>query len=315
MIRWPDFAAAPALAGVFICIMLTGCATPQVSSLQSGWPDNLPPRAQLADVPFIAQEDHECGPAALGMVLQAAGKPAALDQLNRQVYLPGRQGSLQVELLAASRRNGLPAYVLEPRLSAVLREVAAGNPVLVFQNLSLPIYPVWHYAVIVGYDWNQRNFVLHSGRTALAQMSFATFERTWARAGNWAMVALPAQRVPATASVEAYTQAIAALERVDPQAAGIAYASALTHWPDQPTLLLGLGNAAYAQGDWNTAQLAYTQAVNTHPEFADGWNNLAQLRLERGEPALALEAIAHAIELGGPRLPRYLELRQRIEKP
>jgi tetratricopeptide (TPR) repeat protein len=283
--------------------------------LQTGWPSDLPPQAQLQDVPFIAQEDHECGPAALAMVLQAAGKPAELAELNRQVYLPARQGSLQVELLAGSRRNGLPAYVLEPHLSAVLAEVAAGNPVLVFQNLSLPFYPVWHYAVVVGYNWNQRNIVLHSGRTAFAQMSFATFERTWTRAGNWSMVALPPQRVPATARLEAYAQAIAALERVDPQAAGIAYGSALTRWPDQPMLLLGLGNAAYAQGDWDTAQLAYTQAVNTHPEFADGWNNLAQLRLERGEPASALAAIAHAIELGGPRLQRYLELRQRIVKP
>lgn len=45
-------------------------------------------------------------------------------------------------MLVASRRNGLPAYPLKPKLEAVLREVAAGNPVLVFQNLSLPIYPV-----------------------------------------------------------------------------------------------------------------------------------------------------------------------------
>jgi hypothetical protein len=33
-----------------------------------------------------------------------------------------------------------------------LREVAAGNPVLVLQNLSFAWAPVWHYAVVMGYD-------------------------------------------------------------------------------------------------------------------------------------------------------------------
>jgi tetratricopeptide (TPR) repeat protein len=213
---------------------------------------------------------------------------------------------------AATRRNGLPAYQLTPDVDAVLHEVAAGNPVLVLQNLSLPIYPVWHYAVVIGYDRDKNVVILHSGRTARMEMSLFTFERTWARSGYWAMVALPPQRLPATAEPEAMAQTLAALERVHPAAARTAYASALKKWPDQRTLLLGAGNTAYALRDLPAAQLAYQSAVAAHPDFADAWNNLAQVLLELGQRAEAAQAIAKAVALGGVRLPAYLELQAQI---
>jgi predicted Zn-dependent protease len=51
-----------------------------------------------------------------------------------------------------------------------------------------------------------------------------------------------------------------------------------------------------------------------HPDFADAWNNLAQVLLDRGERVAALEAIARAVALGGVRLPAYLELKRKIEQ-
>jgi hypothetical protein len=130
---------SPALAGFFVAvaIWLTGCATPQVGQLAQQWPSDLSQLALLTSVPFFPQEDHECGPAALAMVLRSAGLPVEPEQLVSQVYVPGRQGTLQTELLVSARRHGLPAYVLQPEVAAVLREVAAGHPVLVFQNLGL----------------------------------------------------------------------------------------------------------------------------------------------------------------------------------
>ena len=137
----PPTRSSPALAGFFVAVALwlAGCATPQVGQLAQQWPGDLPQRALLTSVPFFAQEDHACGPAALAMVLRSAGLAVVPEQLVGQVYVPGRQGSFQTELLVSARRHGLPAYVLEPSVAAVLREVAAGHPVLVFQNLVCPI--------------------------------------------------------------------------------------------------------------------------------------------------------------------------------
>lgn len=304
---------APALAGVFVGALLAGCATPQVSEVLRDWPRELPPRSELQQVPFFPQEDYECGPAALAMAASAAGVPVAPEQLVAQVYVPGRKGSLQPEMLAAGRRQGLLAYPLAPRLEAVLREVAAGRPVIVFQNLSLPIAPVWHYAVVVGYDRDAGFLHLHSGRSERMEISLSAFERTWGRGGYWATVLLPPGQLPVTAEPERYLSAVAALERIDPRAAQLAYARALQAWPGQRLALLGAGNTAYALGQFEAAAEHFRAAVERHPDFADAWHNLAQVLLERGRRDDAAQAVARAVALGGARLPRYLELQERIK--
>ena len=305
---------APVLTGVFVCavLLLGGCATPQVAMLDARWPTELPAQVELADVPFFPQEDYECGPAALAMVAHAAGVDVTPDALVDQVYLPGRQGSLQPEMLAATRRQGLLAYPLKPKVEDILREVAAGHPVLVFQNLALSIYPVWHYAVVMGFDRERHVLLLHSGRTARMEISMFAFERTWARGQYWAMLALKPGQLPATAEPQAYTAAAATLERTDARGAQQAFAAALQRWPDDRAALLGAGNTAYALGQRDAAATAYRQAVLKHPDFADGWNNLAQVLLELNRRQEASQAIARAVALGGARLPAYLALQAKI---
>lgn len=272
----------------------------------------MPDKAEIKNVPFYAQQDYECGPAALAMVFSAAGVDLTPQQLVEQVYLPGRKGALQIEMLAASRRHGMVSFVLQGSMDALLREVAAGHPVIVFQNLSLPIYPVWHYAVLIGFDRERRTLLLHSGITSTQEMSFFTFEQTWARAGHWAMVALPPDRLPATAEATTMVQSIAALERIHPRSAQTAYATALKRWPQEHALLLGAGNAAYALRDLPEATDAYRLAVQRHPDFAQAWNNLAQTLLEQGRRDEAAAAISKAVSIGGERLPSYLGLQRQI---
>ena len=306
---------APAVAGVFLCAaLLAGCATPQVARLDAHWPPDLAVRVELENVPFFPQEDYECGPASLAMVAGAAGVQVLPQALVEQVYLPGRQGSLQPEMLAATRRQGLVAYPLSGQIEAVLREVAAGHPVLVFQNLAFSFSPVWHYAVVIGFDRGRNLLLLHSGRSARMEMSLFAFERTWARGQNWAMVALPPSRLPATAQAHLYTASVATLERINPKAAKVAYLSALQAWPKDRTALLGVGNASYALGERGAATQAYQTAVRQHPDFAEAWNNLAQVLWEQKQRREAAQAIAKAIELGGPRLPQYQALQHEIMK-
>uniref|UniRef100_UPI003568E200 PA2778 family cysteine peptidase n=1 Tax=Hydrogenophaga sp. TaxID=1904254 RepID=UPI003568E200 len=240
-------------------------------------------------------------------------KSVTQEQLTPMVYVPGREGALQLEMLAATRRLGLVGYPLEPRLDKLLSEVASGQPVLVLQNLGLSFAPSWHYAVLVGFDRAREEVVLHSGTTARLRMSMRTFEYTWARSEHWALRVSAPDHIPASAEAETWTRAVAALERVDPAAAHTAYAAALRRWPQDRISLLGLGNTAYAQGQLARAEGAYDMATRVHPDFADAWNNLAQVRLERGRLPLARQAIERALALGGPRLNDYKALQQRLE--
>lgn len=248
------------------------------------------------------------------MLARHAGVQVMPDDFTSQVYVPGRKGSFQNEMLAAARRQALVAYPLRPELEDLMREVAAGHPVLVFQNLSLQSYPMWHYAVVIGYDLAKKRIVLHSGLNERMDMSLFTFEHTWARGGYWSMVALPPSTLPATAGAVSFSAAAAGLERVNPAAAATAYRAALHRWPATREALFGLGNAAYAQGQKEEAATHFAATVRMHPDFADAWNNLAQVRLELGQHDAAAEAAAKAVALGGVRLPRYLALQQQIEQ-
>jgi predicted Zn-dependent protease len=210
-------------------------------------------------------------------------------------------------MLAATRRHRLVAYPLAPRMQDLLRELAAGTPVVVLQNLALDWWPQWHYAVAIGYDLDRREVVLRSGVTRRLTLSLDTFEHTWARSGHWAMAALPPDRLPATAVEATYLVAVAALEQLAPAAARRGYESALARWPGSVVARLGLGNASYALGDLPGAAAAYLRATLDHPEAADAWNNLAQALHESGSRAQALAAARRAVALGGPRLPAYRE--------
>lgn len=290
------------VAGVFILFaaLLSGCAT-QTRSLLSQTPSALPRRAELGATPFFPQERYQCGPAALAMSLASADIAVTPEKLVPQVYVPQREGSLPPEMLAAGRRNGALSMTIPPRLDALLTEIAAGNPVIVLQNLSLQWFPLWHYAVVIGYDLDQAEIVLRSGTTERLTLPLSTFEHTWARSDYWGMVTLPAGRLPVTAQESAAVDALVAYEKnVDPARARNSYAAALKRWPHNLTLQLGYGNTAYAAGDRVLAAAAFRRATEDHPDSAPAFNNLATALADLRQFGPARHAAETAIALGGP---------------
>lgn len=281
---------------------MAGCAAPQTTRLSETLGETaggLPPRAEIAEVPFFPQDAYYCGPAALAMVLAWSGLPVTQDDLVRQVYTPGREGTFSADILSAARRNGRLAVEVGT-LEAVLGEIAAGHPVLVFQNLALDWWPQWHFAVAVGYDLPVGQLVLRSGLDARRVTDLATFEHTWRRGGYWAMVALPPKRLPATAGEQNVLRAAAALERVErPGDAARAYAAILKRWPDSLGGLMGLGNARYAEGDYRAAEAAFRHAASHHAAAPDPWNNLAYALIKQGRKGEALDAARKAVRLAG----------------
>jgi hypothetical protein len=269
---------------------------------------------ELTSVPFYPQEEYQCGPAALAAVLNWAGDFVTPDELTPQVYLPERQGSLQLELIGAVRRHGRIPYVLRPQLESVFAEVASGNPVLVLQNLSFWWYPKWHYAVVVGFDLGHDRIVLRSGREQRHDIPLEIFERTWRRSHYWAMVVMPPDRLPFTAEEIPYVQAVAPLERLARwQETSVAYATALKRWPKSLAARMGLGNSRYAQGDLGGAEEAFRQATRDHPDAAAAFNNLAQMLAEQNRWPEARTAAQRAVELGGAQIDVFRDTLKQIE--
>jgi Peptidase_C39 like family/Tetratricopeptide repeat len=306
------------LAGfLFLSMALGGCALilPQTEALKAQRPAELPASAELTQVPFFAQEKYQCGPAALAMALNAAGVNVTPEALVDQVYIPARKGSLQIEMLVSARRHGLVSYELAPQLTDTLREIAAGTPVIVLENYGFRIFPIWHYAVLIGYDLDQSQVIRHSGIHERQTMPIGVFEYLWKDEGRWAMVAVPPDRVPVTASEVRYAEAVVALEKIGQvKNAHTAYNALLKRWPTNLAGQMGRGNTAYALKDVADAESAFRQATRDHPDAAAAFNNLAQVLAERGQLQDALAAAEHAVSLGGPLLAATQATRDEIRQ-
>ncbi len=292
--------AAARLAACALAAVLSGCAV-QSAALRQAPPAELAAPYELAATPFFAQEAYQCGPAALATVLRAAGLQADPQELGEQVFLPARSGTLQLEMMAGARRQGAVATRIPPTLDAALREVRAGQPVVVLQNLGLSFAPRWHYAVLVGYDLARGEVQLRSGSTQREVMALRTFEHTWARSSFWGFVALPPGRWPATAQEAAAVEAAVGFERAaPPREAVVMYRSAVQRWPGSATLAIGLGNSLHASGDLVAAAAAFRAAAVQHGSAA-AWINLAQTLRELGDLPAARTAVAQALASGdGP---------------
>lgn len=194
---------------------------------------SLPARVELQDVPFFPQERYQCGPAALATVLSYRGAAVTPEDLVQEVYVPGVKGSYDFELAAASRRFNRLAYKLEPNLVDILLEVAAGNPVLVKQNLGLTWVPKWHFAVVVGYDVKTNQVILRSGTKKRWRSSLRAFERTLQRAKYWAITVTNLHHIPVTATPERYLSAVQDVAKIHGSATVLpAYYRAKQRWPD-----------------------------------------------------------------------------------
>ena len=272
-------------------------------------------KVELTDVPFYPQVTDQCGPAALATVLNSANIPVTPEELRSRVYIPDREGSLQLELLAATRHYGRIPYVINPDLNALLAELQSGRPVLILQNLGPKLMPIWHYAVVVGYLPDERKFVLRSGDKQRLLMSSRSLVRTWQRADSWAIVALRPGNLPALVTPEKYLRSVAAIEAVgDITNAIAAYRTATEEWPQNDLAWLGLGNASYAEGELHAARYAYQKVLETKPEHAIALNNLSQVYAELGCRDDALETINSALSAVNTGDPVYRHLSLTLEE-
>jgi tetratricopeptide (TPR) repeat protein len=278
------------LAALALCALLGACAgTVRVAAPLDS--------VELDATPFFPQAENECGPAALATALGASGVAVTPDALAPLLYLPGRQGSLQAEVVAGARRHGRVPYPLSPALDELLAILAGGTPVLVLQNLRFSFWPQWHYAVVIGYDADDDTLILRSGTTRRRVMSAYAFDRSWRLAQRWAVAVVAPDAPPPAARLREWLRAASAFEELGrPELAETAYRAAAQRWPDSPLPWQVLANQRYARQDLAGAEDALRRAHALGPAAAT-LNNLAQVLLERGCPRTAGEAVGRAAAL------------------
>lgn len=275
-------------AGTFVCFAfllfsVSACTTFDVPTTSSVASTGLPTKHTIQNVPVIPQDDHYCGPAALATVAQYNGYNLSQDKAAEMVYTPGRKGTFQHDVVSAMQRTGLLAVPVNTT-ETMMEEVAADNPVLIFQNLGLSWKPFWHYSVIAGYDLPERKLLVHGGSKESKWKSFSTIGKTWKRTGFWGYVGVPAGEIPPTASEEDLLQATAALETAGlPDQAAKSYSAIQKAFPNSAGASFGLGNIAMTRENYSVAEKYYRQALSKEQGHVYAANNLAYALSKQGK--------------------------------
>lgn len=285
------------IIAVLLAGLLASCSAPQTRQLDSQ-SHTLESRQQLLAVPYFPQTPYQCGPAALASALNYRGVPVAPEQLIDQVFIPARKGSLPLEMTAAARGEALLPYPVDQYIRALLEEIEAGNPILVMQNLGFDWWPQWHYAIVIGFDLVEQDFILHSGTQKNYQIPFSTFERTWSRADYWGLVVVKPGQIPASATELIYLRTVHDMELVNPELDPTPmYRAAHQRWPSSPLPLLSYANSDYRRGKIDRAMKSLQQLLRDHPKNSQAWNNLAYAARDKQCYQLALKAARTAFRL------------------
>ena len=282
---------------VLLAGLLASCSAPQTRQLDSQ-SHGLESQQQLLAVPYFPQTPYQCGPAALASALNYRGVPVAPVQLIDQVFIPARNGSLPLEMTAAVRSEALLPYPIDHHIKALLEEIDAGNPVLILQNLGFHWWPQWHYAIVIGFDLVEQDFILHSGTQKNYRIPFSTFERTWSRADYWGLVVLQPGQIPASATELIYLRTVHDMELVNPELDPTPmYRAAHHRWPSSTLPLLSYANSDYRRGNIDRAMKSLQQLLRDHPTNSQAWNNLAYVARDKQCYQLAFKAARTASKL------------------
>lgn len=283
------------LAGLLI--VLTGCQTPPQTKLLLAKPPAIAPQHLIPQVPFYPQQEYFCGPTTLSEVAGFYGLKKDPATIAPATFIPGLQGTLQIEMASATRQLGLVAYEQRGSMSQLLSLVAENIPIIVLQNNALAWLPQWHYAVVIGYDLHSSEVILHTGVTEAYRLNFATFERTWARGNYWLLAMLPPEKSSAKLDPFIYTKASQDLLQTQQVDSGIAALKTATgQWPDYwlPYFLLGnyyFQSQPVVAAEWFEKGLPYARQEIAY------LNNYAVLLSEQGCQAQATTLIEAALKI------------------
>jgi len=276
-------------------LMMSGCASkePLISTELYN--------SSSIKVPFVAPRSDLCGATSIEMVssywqsITTYTPRLSKEELDARTLIPAKSGTLQVELMATARANGLLAYTLAPTLDALLHELEQQHPVIVLVNRSYSWYPLWHYAPVTGYNKKDQTILMHFSNRPNEAINIATFKRLWERSGNWGVVLLPPEHLPASASSEAFLRFAYNLEKTGMrEQAIIAYKSALQRWPKDIDILFALANAYYSSNKLTAAEQYYRKLLSIEPLHPLALNNLSDLLCHTGRQNEAMATIKKA---------------------
>lgn len=262
---------------------------------------------RLLDVPYLSQTEVLCGGAAVAMVLRYWGERQIFPEDFASLVDRSAAG-IRTDVLAAElTRRGWQSFPINGNSGSgdgwVRDHLEHGRPIVALIEVARRRY---HYVVIVA--WTSLHVVvLDPARVPFRVMSRGEFDRTWAAAGRWALLLLPAPDRP---SEELPTRTAPTLTPAPPgqgcetridemvrrgRAGAVAEVdagllSATLRCPHDPVAWRELAAVRFLQSRWSEAGTLAARAAELDPSDAQSWELLATSRFLSDEPESALDA-------------------------
>jgi len=281
---------------VVILILATGCTPKNPLPLGKNYPSSS------IIIPFIPPRSQLCASTSIQMVSSYWQSKTSyipklsVQELDARTLIPAKGGTLQIELAATARANGLIAYPLEATFEALFAELSQHHPVIVLVNRSYSWYPLWHYAPVSGYDGDKRTMTIHFSDQPNEALSIETFAALWKRSDNWGVVLLPPSELPASIAPKTFLRSAYEFEKIGMRKEAIvAYKSALLRWSDDLDILFALGTAYYHSNHLVEAEQSYRKILSIQPSHPLACNNLSLLLCHLGKSKEALSVLEKAV--------------------
>lgn len=179
----------------FVCLILllaassvTGCAGKHFADIRPG----IETRGHYIEgVPFYRQSESTCGPAALASVFSFWGRPADLERITANIYLPKLGGTLPMDMENYAREEGFATVSSEGTLKELKAYVRKGIPVICMLDLGFGLYHRPHYVTMIGFDDVNAVIIGHDGKMPDSLIAYVAFQKAWSRAGRWMLVIVP----------------------------------------------------------------------------------------------------------------------------
>jgi ABC-type bacteriocin/lantibiotic exporter with double-glycine peptidase domain len=183
--------------GVQKCLVLAFCAC--------GLAVGVAPAAGVwLDVPFVRQEKDGCGAASIAMVMQywqrqqnkAPSDESDAGKIQRALYSKSARGIYASQIEAYLQRYGFRTFTFQGTWEDLRQHLDKGRPLIVALKQRSGTVPL-HYVVVAGLD-HEPELVLVNDPAArkLLKQGRSDFEREWKGAGNWTLLAIPAEGAP-----------------------------------------------------------------------------------------------------------------------
>lgn len=143
------------------------------------------------DVPFVHQPENGCGSAVAWMVLQYWSAAPSLDEIHRVLFSRNKNGVSTTDLETFFRERHFKTWSFRGEWTDLQHHLVRGRPLIVCLKPS-KYDATLHFVTVSGFNENEGIVLVNdpAGRK-LQKMARLDFERQWASADYWTLLAVP----------------------------------------------------------------------------------------------------------------------------